>query len=369
MKVKTMRQLLNEKGVTLTELLVVLGIFAIIMSGFFAAYIVQIRNMTKEYKIGESDVEFEVGKSIIERDLIQAGYGFADDYQGVVAAALLPLNGTNDNDNKTPAGETFDTITVRGTGVGRFSSATTRWSYYRVVGTDQLYRIWVGIGTDENILLNSRIIFMEPSLKQLMVVAGNWFSTVTVEEHSPITPSSVEPWIIYGLDSNNPATPLYAVRYYLGGAAPAGCAPNTLNLIRAESNTVLGAPVGTTPILSCVRNFQVAFGLDTDQDSDKTINCWDNGGTVAAGYDKKTLIRRLRQIRIYALVQVGNRDPEFSYANPDPPPATTPQTIRVGDLNLTACGGGGVGLNITLAGEELQYRWKVITLNIKPRNL
>jgi membrane-bound lytic murein transglycosylase B len=104
--------------------------------------------------------------------------------------------------------------------------------------------------------------------------------------------------------------------------------------------------------MTCVRDFQVAFALDTNEDG--TIDAWDAAGSTANGYSASDLRKRLKQVLVYILVQVSDRDPNYTY------PATS---VRVGDRGL------GTGRDVTLTAAQRQYRWRVIPLNITPRNI
>ena len=146
--------------------------------------------------------------------------------------------------------------------------------------------------------------------------------------------------LVYGLHSDNAALPYYSVEYSLGDMPPEVCAPGTLNLLRAESkDNDPPVPANRKPIINCVVDFQVSFGLDTDGDG--LIDLWDpaqKGVFELAKYDIKTLRKRIKQVRVYLLVQNGNFDPDFTYSNPDDEAA--PDTVCVGDRlarNRKAC--------------------------------
>lgn len=336
----------NEKGITLVELMITLAIFSIVIAGVYAAYVTQIKHGIREYRIAESDMELDIAKSVIERDMAMAGYGFADDYAGAVATTIMPVSATDG----TP-----DTLTLRGTATGRGSRASQAWSY--MVSTTQ-FKTW----TDgrENLRGGDRVVYIEPTQKKIQKSGTDWEFTVhnTLPTTTTLPTDDPTGHLIYGVSTVALTTPLNSVRYNLGGTSPSMCATGTHSLLRAESNTAF-SPASGDPLLACVLDFQVAFGLDTNED--KTIDCWDNGGATAAGYDLSTLKTRVKQIRAYALLQIGNRDPDYTF------PASSK---RVGDENLTACGAaGGVGRNSTLDAEQRKYRWRVITFNITPRNL
>jgi type IV pilus assembly protein PilW len=393
----------NKHGMTLIELLIVLAIFGVVMAGLYSAYSVQLKTGIREYRLGESEIELQIAKSMIERDLGMAGFGLADTYcdspsaNSTCVSNLIcgtPLDicvpRAASATNVTP-----DTLTLMGTALGRGSRAAQEWSY--AIGTspsaatdfkawdDASYPTEVTKDIRENLKADSRIIYIEPNAKKFLVADGNngvtgrrWLFTFPPSDAStkPI-PDNVETGVLaIGLqskpDPDSPSSPEYAafpyyvVRYYLGGTPPKTCAPNTLNLLRAESITT--QTPGGQPLLNCVLDFQVAFGLDTNDD--KVIDCWDDGGTTAAGYDDATFRKRIKQIRVYALVQSGNRDENYVYSNPED--TANPAKIRVGDVLLTTskCGGAGiVGHDYTLSDEQRKYRWRVVTVSVAPRNI
>jgi hypothetical protein len=149
--------------------------------------------------------------------------------------------------------------------------------------------------------------------------------------------------------------PYYTIEYSLGGTPPSVCAPGTRNLLRAESKDY-DPPVSGQPVMNCVRDFQIAFGLDT-KNEDGVIDMWDPFS--ADTYETKMLGKIIKQIRVHILVQNGNYDPFYTYSNPDP--AISPNMIHVGD--------SVAGKDITLTERQRNYRWKVISINVTPRNL
>jgi type IV pilus assembly protein PilW len=325
------RRTLNRKGVTLTELLVVLAIFSFIIAGVYGVYISQVKHTTREHRIAESEMELEIFKNFIERDIAMAGYGIADDYDfnsdGDQDFTPISISATNDP----------DTLTLMGTALGRLSRSSQGWSY--IMTSTPTFQTWGDVR--EDVQTNDRVIYMEPNTKTLLASGESWLFTY------PESPTTEIGTLVYGLNESNINQPFYTVQYTLGGITPAFCSPGTQNLIRTET------PGGANPVLDCVLDFQVAFGLDTNEDG--TIDLWDNGGVQSSSYDNKGLRDRLKQVRVYMLVQLGMRDPDYTYSNPDP--------ILVGDAVL------GVGRKITLTPEQRRYRWKVISLSITPKNI
>ncbi len=339
----------DEKGITLTELLVTLCIFSIAMAGIYAIYTTQAKYSTKEFRLAESEVEFGIAKNIIERDIMMAGYGLADDY-GSLSMNPLPLTATDDTGSLT----IFDSLSLRGTAIGIFSKSSQGWSY---VSTTSPVTFPTWGDNRENIQPGDKVIYIDSCTKQILSEGTTAIFTF------PSTPSVVEKGTLaYGLHSESALVPYYTVEYRLGGTPPSTCASGTLNLLRSESRNADPPPPATRePILNCVRDFQISFGLDTTGDG--TIDTWDPvaGAFMVNGYDINTIKRQLRQVRLYILVQAGNRDSDYTYSNPDNP--GNPDTIWVGE-NVH-----GTGRAVRLTADQRKYRWRVLSLTVTPRNL
>lgn len=341
----------SSRGFSLVELMVTMVIFGILMTGIFQAYIAQMRNTTREYGIAESDIDRSVGQGIISRDIFMAGYGLADDYNGVFTPWALQST----NSNTAP-----DDLTLMGTALGMNSQQAQHWSYVTTAtGSNVTLRSWAD--SREDIQDGDNVILIESATKRLLTGTGtpNWlFQFVAADNeidgwNEPKTGTVV--YGLYGSGGTPVATqPYYAVRYYLSVDPGDGCAPGVKNLLRIESRTTeTPSGSGAKSIIPCVADFQVVLGLDTN--NDRAIDLWRNGGVTAAdGYDPARLNRSLRQVRVYALTQIGERDNFYTY--PD-------ATIYVGDQSLNR------GRLFTLSDAQRKYRWRVIRFFAVPRNI
>lgn len=360
----------NKSGVTLVELLFVMAIFSIVMAGLYSSYQVQLKSTRKEFRMAESGMEGDIASSIIERDLCMAGYGLADNYKSTTLSPLpRSVSATNDNP---------DTLTLMGTALGMEPRAAQAWS--QATGTSAFLQ-WDD--ARENLRTsasgNDVVILMEPTSKTLLTEPTNTtflfqfkgFTSKPTSLPGNVAYNIVAGTVAYGLYTDGTGTaslPYSAVRYYLGGTSPTSCAPGTLSLLRAESRTT-ATPGSGQPLLNCVLDFQVAFGLDTDESG--SIDSWDNGGVTAATYvgDSGPLVlnRRLKQIRLYALVQVGAFDSDYTFSNPYPPTAQpTADWVRVGEMGLT---GGATGRDVQLTAAQRKYVWKVLIYVVTPKNV
>jgi prepilin-type N-terminal cleavage/methylation domain-containing protein len=370
----------NKSGITLIELLIVLSVFSVVMAGLYSAYRTLMVQGVKEFRKTASSVELDIAGGILERDLMMAGYGLAEDYS-LVTAVVPPYPVAA---QATEGGAIPDTLTLRGTAIGMGSRAAQGWTYvYKAaVGVNPTFQTWNDQREDVN--KDDGVLIMEPSTKKILALpASDCFFTFNGNNNNVTSTSTSQPYpfnnvfqegtVLYGFYSTTTppiATQLqYDVVYSTSAPGPANvlstCEPGTRTLRRSETK---GGGATVSPLFNCVLDFQVALGLDTDENG--SIDLWDNGGVVAQTWggitSSKVLNRRLKQIRVYILVQDGMRDPTYTYSNPDPAYAATPNTIRVGDLTLT---GGAVGRDVVLTPAQRQYRWKMISFAVTPRNI
>jgi prepilin-type N-terminal cleavage/methylation domain-containing protein len=366
-------ELRTHRGVTIIELLVVLSIFSVVMAGLYSSYSVQMKAGVREYRLAESEMEFQIGKMVLERDLAMAGYGIADDYSAL-ATSFTPTVAAATNANP-------DTLTITGTALGRESRAAQAWSYTMIdsaATTSNYYPFATPASTfqdaRENLRPNDVIIYMNPTTRTLLasslganpITNRSWLFPFP-QNGAPSRPDPLEMGVVaYGLQTQPTGTapyadtPYYTVKYSLGGTPPSYCEPTTQNLLRSEDRQNPAIDQGQ-PIFNCVLDFQVAFGIDTTEDG--LIDCWDNGGqTEAAGYPVAVLRTRLKQIKVYILVQQGKMDLNY----------TSPASITVGDGSLNACplgSVGGVGRIFPITAALKHYHWKVLALSVTPRNI
>ncbi len=364
-------ELRTSRGVTLIELLVVLTIFSIVMAGLYSAYSAQMKAGVKEIKHAEAEMEFQIGKMILERDIVMAGYGIADDYSAVTTS-FNPRVAVATDDNP-------DTLTFVGTALAIESRASQAWSYSMITDpttSAEYYPFSLPTVTyqdvRENLRTDDMVVYMNPTTRKLMALSSGSDSTTGKSWLFRFPPSGTDYHrpdplemgvVAYGLQTAPTGTaayadePYYTVKYSWGGTAPSYCETSTKNLLRSENRQNPPTNPGQ-PLYNCVLDFQVAFGIDKNEDG--LIDCWDNGGiTEAEGYLVDVLRKRLKQIKVYILVQQGTRDTNV----------ISPDTIRVGDASLKSCTGTGVGRTLTLTAAQKNYRWKVIALSVAPRNI
>lgn len=124
------------------------------------------------------------------------------------------------------------------------------------------------------------------------------------------------------------------------------------------------------PLLDCVADFKVIYGLDTD--NIESIDTRTDGVTAIPGFPVGWTgsafdMRQVREVSIFILAHEGAFSPDFQYTA-DPDGDGNPNTVDVGENGL-----GDVGINIFDVSNMDQrwqnFRWKVYKLVDKPAAL
>lgn len=394
----------NRKGFSLTELIVVMGIFMSVLIITATAFNTVLSQSGKQFKSAETQIEGIVGLELFRSDLQQAGYGLP---RGFTDTRWLFPTGSNityaectENSidaidpkslNDAPSGIPRGVMSVNGnagSGVGFNGSdylvikstvsgvnATSKKSnYLNYSSSGGIRKIW---NSSKDLVTNERVIVIRSSFvnlvnfKQLVVNGGgNFYTTVPARTNtfppafSP--PSSTDTYLVYGVD---PDTDLrmpfnrtdYFVRRPDVSNLPAYCAPNTGILYKAMVNQGNG---GYTfiPLLDCVVNLQVVYSLSSnsneviDRHVDASFGTPGAQGALPGDPTLAVLWNQLREIRVYILAQNGRKDPGYSYPN---------QTVTLGEFGM----GSDIDLATVIGAEWNRYHWKVYTIVIQPKSL
>ncbi len=363
----------KDRGFTLVELIVALAMFTIIIGIPLSLLIRELKSTVRQTNLSQSSLEKVVFASIIRRDIQQAGYGLAWDVNGVTfsdtttsvpeyTASLSVFNVSPPTVPKAidglrdTSGNGFSYLVLRATTLG-FSKAIEHWTYidkngYVTVWPDNSSKQYDNFQQGDNaIVLNAANRRIVPNS-----ATGTFYFTILHDFTPAYTSASYyglptgifgSNYLVYGISHNTtPTMPYNRVDYYLHRPAtmPKNCAPGTYILYRNASY----------PVLSCVADFQVGFGLDTNNDG--VIDSWTQDLTSLSALQVR---EQLKQVRVYILVQNGVFDPDYVY------PYTS---VYVGNPSL---GTSGIGRNFTFSGitDFRHYRWKLIRLVVQPKNL
>lgn len=417
----------TDKGFTLVELIVVMLVFIIVITIASDSFKTLLTQMVKLTKSEESNIAGVVGLEMFRHDLQQAGYGLpysfmapisyaeagvdpADDYndgtggtdsavpRAMVAGDNLAA-GTDGPDGSEPSEIVADSdyLALKGVTLAT-NTAAQRWTYlpYSSVTTGKLRpRVW-----DANNLTNAtdlvtvlRRRFSGSAYVNELVVKSSSEYWTTYETNgftdTVYNPTLLEEvYYLYGIQPGGSLRmPFNRADYFVArpttaGRVPVSCAPGTGILYKSTINHVASADAGAgeltyTPLLDCVADMQVAFGWDlTDAagqaGQDDQVDTYSNadGSTVSgtatvatvqsAMGDAERLRNSLKIIKIYLLAQIGRRDSGY----------TSPASFNLWD----APAGSGpvtsaIGKTYALAADQLNYRWKVYRIVVRPKNL
>lgn len=310
-----------KKGITLVELLVVIGITLILAGGIFYAYREVFQKGVSQSLVAKNEQEAQFLISTLVSELSSVGFG-------IDRSRLQILNnGGNLND----VGNSF--IAISGNEV-RFLSLATRqnnsagcWSYVDNNGNiaTQTARDYLGRECNTGNNRWKLCICLEPITKSC---SGN---CVVQNCADPQQNQSCRNMMVFDISNNPPNYPNdFITRYYLAQSSTASplCANGTQTLMKQVGND---AP---QPIIDCVGAFRVRY--ITNQ----------NGSAVYS--DSVDNVNNLLGLRLCLLLQIGGRQsvamdvPQFSQS----------------------CGGGPVPNN-----NWRFYRWSAIEVDIPLKNI
>ncbi|MFA6054274.1 MAG: prepilin-type N-terminal cleavage/methylation domain-containing protein [Thermodesulfovibrionales bacterium] len=379
----------REDGFTLVELMITMVVFVLFMSAASTVFTGLLTQFKQQSKQAETNIEGIVGLEILRQDIEGAGYGLA--WNGLIAYSEVTANPFSLND--APSGvpkaivsknsaTSADYLVIRSVTVAR-NAASDKWT---TLGSASPYvRTWTTAGetnpVSENLQSTDRVIVISPmgtsSNPRELIVDGSAFSTtfsgVTASSWRP-TPSAVEETrVVYGIapGSTNLRMPFNRADYFISttnelgnNIVPKRCAPNTGVLVKATVNHSNGT-FTYLPLLDCVADMQVIYGLDRDADGDfepDVSGSTDgyNDDLTGSTWTAQIIHEQVKQVRVYILAHEGQKDITFIY------PTST--------VSLGGDVAGGLGSTFNLASaigdpEYKHYRWKLYTIVVTPNNL
>lgn len=389
-----MRLQREEKGFTTIELMIAMAVFVLVIAAATGIFVPLLNQFKQQNKLSETQIEGSIGLEILRIDIEHAGYGlpwtFENDTINYNEAANVPASNYNDAPDNLPRAivlgnnlaatlNNSDYLIIKSTIVGE-SNTAQRWTYIRTEDIPNP-KAW---GSDD-IPNGDRVIVIRPKvgdvrLRELVKDGDTFYTSYSSNafplNFSPISPSEV--YLIYGVSPNPLRMPFNRADYYIQRPVanmPLRCAPNTGILYKAILDHATGGNI-EYPILDCVADIQVVFGLDTNSNNiigtytdSNTVVSWPVGSPdenitlaqiTATLNDAANLREQLKEVRLYILVHEGQYDRDYTYAGGN--------TILVGEPALA-----NLGKNFDLTtidpNSYQNYRWKVYTLVVKPQNL
>ncbi|OHE61036.1 MAG: hypothetical protein A2Z47_01115 [Thermodesulfovibrio sp. RBG_19FT_COMBO_42_12] len=407
-------------GFTLVELMITMTVFVLFIVAASQVFTGLMTQFKQQSKIAETNIEGIIGLELLRQDIGHAGYGLpwnllgvtdADNdgdfwehltnYNEAISAGSPDPAGFNDgnpasalpnpaNIQREPravlsgnnvALNSSDYLVIKSVIVAR-NFAAGKWQpvIYSASGGSSM-KIWWS-QTNEYVCRNDagvhydhvRVIIISPGAtatnRESLVVSGGKFYTES-DDYTALpgfAPSAGDPEhrIMYGVDpDSNLRVPFNRADYHIkipSTNMPRRCASNTGVLYKATLNHADGG-VTELPLLDCVADMQVIFGLDNDGDGDFEPGIFfpgspDGYSEDISAFTAQQIRNQVRQVRVYILAHEGQRDIYYTYPS---------STISLGgDVGL----GNTFDLAATIGNPEYKYyRWKLYTLVVTPNNL
>ncbi|MBP2683078.1 MAG: hypothetical protein H6Q79_1117 [Deltaproteobacteria bacterium] len=359
---------------TLVELIIAMAIVMLVLYAAINFFIVSVRQYKVQTKITETNVEGILGLELLRQDLESLGFGLPWSVDNTISytertsgsAALLALNDAPPNAPRAVLSvnnATFnnsDYLVIKSARVG-MSDAAGKWTTLTQTNTK---RTW--IPATENLGDTDYVIVLALGTtggnRRSLVTSGTVFSTLfnTTLNYVPVEPYSAN--IVYGIDNVQPVRPFNRAEYFIDNAAvPQRCAPNTGVLVKAVvAHDGPGSTPTLLPLLDCVADMQIVYGLDTNADGvvDNTYS-----DDISVGMTAAEMRAQLMEVRVHILAQEGQRDDSYEYPFND---------VSVGSggagstFNFAAFGFASSG---NVSNNFKHYRWKVHNIVVKPKNL
>ncbi|MFT5697349.1 MAG: prepilin-type N-terminal cleavage/methylation domain-containing protein [Desulforhopalus sp.] len=382
----------DAKGFSLIELLIYIAILAVLMTVVMQSFTVTLRRSGQQTSITETKIETSIGIDLLRADIEHAGFGLPWRFQGTPvytepapfsnAPNGVPLAFSSD-DTPGPAGaptiNNSDYLTIRGTNVV-VDAVGLSWGHVGRDAARNIDNLAFSLSADP-FAATDNVIVLRPETapgryRELMMVGANYITQPTVAALTNYAPPSTpndpdgEKYLMYGLSANAISRPFNRTDYYISNLnVPAHCAPVTGVLVKADVNQtqVAGANFTILPIMDCVADFQIMYYLDTNGDggSDTITNA--NGLNTLSALDIRD---QVKSVRYFILSHEGNVD--ASYVHPN-------NLISVGEvaadgvtlINVTAGGVAGqvLDLNATVGPTWMNYRWRVDSVAVTPKNI
>jgi prepilin-type N-terminal cleavage/methylation domain-containing protein len=423
---------IKNKGFTLVETVVAMGIFVVIMLITGAAFKTALSNVSLVNKSEESNTEGVVGLEMFRHDIEQAGFGLPDSFNSTVPisyveAGSLPASAYNDasgsifNPTKVPRaivgginhtsvadpnsynGVTYtvlsgtDYLALKGTSLG-ITPAAQNWTYEHYSSTGSYLKQW-GAGSfttnDQVIVINRTFPSAPGPSSQLVYPTGTnyWTSYNSAGLGANFSPAQAGPsYYVYGVQSftsggnNTLGMPFNRADYFVAtpsdNSLPSSCAKGTGILYKAMVNHKDGK-LTYLPIMDCVADMQVVLGWSLNDSSGNLvsndfttgsglIDTWSNADGSVGIPSSTNYSPTADPAHIRTKLKLVKVYILAQVGRMDPT-YTSPASIQMYEPNtpetsLVRAANNPSGF-YNLQPNMLNYRWKVYRLVVKPNNL
>lgn len=388
---------LHESGFSLVELIVYLVILGILMTAIFASFTSTMRRSAQQTSIAETKIETNVGLELLRADLEHAGFGLPWQLPAVPSPYSEPSNSPFNpgadtlltplmdapnvpkaiisQDNSPASLNDSDYLVIRAINV-TLGVSSQKWGY---VGRNTANSTVVQSMSKEAFVGGDKVIVLRPEFnpgeyRQLVMNGTSYITQIIAgpplslaDPFAPIaTPNDPdgEKYLVYGLNEAavSSSRPFNRTDYYINDTnVPTHCAPNTGVLTKATAHQEDDEFL-ILPVMDCVADFQIVYYLDTNNDGG-----WDQRANAdgLAGLTPVQIRGQVKAVRLFILTHEGGIDRSFSY----------PQaTVNVGEADaagapLVPAVGRSFDLAADIGGNWANYRWKIESMAVTPKNL
>mgnify|MGYP001052740483 CR=1 FL=1 len=381
---------LDERGFSLTELIVVMAIFLTVMLITSSTFKTIVNQSSQQSKSVETQIEGLVGLEVLRSDMEQAGFGLpwsfqstptyaesdlgssmpaasywisgdANSFNDAPSGAPRPVQSANTKFNLDGGGNGAKYLVIKST-LAATNKIAKKWTNVAFANGTKSIATWGDATRDfastDRVIVVKNNLNTTPTSRMLMVSASGFSSTFGGYSTLMKTHLDGDTFQIYGIGSTSVRMPFNRADYYVMRPAtmPDGCAPNTGILYKSNISHSSGGYDPVIPLLDCVADLQVVYGLDTDGAGRVNLH------TVTPPATATDQRAQIREIRAYILAQDGKRDLLYKY------PSTTIDVGESFDGGATITG-RRFDLAALIGTGWQNYRWKVYTIVVRPKNL
>ena len=356
---------MKNQGMTLIELLVTMAILIIVLAAVFTSYLTVLKSHIQQSAIAQNNIEKAIALEILRKDIEMAGFGLPWNVNGTsYSEADSDSNYTpdpssfNDDPPNPPRGFAFsndgntnannsDVLVIKSSTANVDNEVAKKWGYAYYNPDSSQWNV-ESLSTEE-FIGGDRYIALTIDDRKLTPdsTSNNWYFNTLLPN---LGSETGKVYLAFGIDDSDPRMPFNRVDYYLkrpGSNFPDKCNPDTFELYRAEINQGDGKR-NEQPILDCVADFQLAFGLDTNGDG--IIDSWGNNLPSSA----EAIRTQVKQVAVYIIYQEGQKEDH---------PVFSQSSIDIYDP------GGNLIKSVNLPNNYQFYRWKVLQMRVNPFNL
>lgn len=387
-----MRRWGGRQGYTLVELIVVMLIFAVVMTLISSSFANIVRSTGQLGKKTETEIGGLIGLEFMRRDLELAGFGLPytlpvglnyveapEDLQLVQGFPGAKPSNFNDCPGLSapPAYRVgndvgfngSDYLVIKGTATGS-NPVSRSWCFlnYSAVTRPSRVEPELKIGTKARaIVLRTGTSASGVPVRDLVTSGGDFTLFLNKVDPNFAPRERTDSHLAYAVAKDDKdgdlAFPFNRSDYYISRRADVSslCNPGTGTLYK----TTIEQQGGYTkyPILDCAADMQVVLYIDSNLDGKIDYHPDPDDGVFTADY----LRGHLKEVRVYILAQQGKQDASYRY-----PLQADGNAILVGDPDLPDHVGHvwtPQAMSAAFGPEWRSYRWKLYTIVVQPKNL